>query len=73
MASNRIAKTGKAQSSILIWLNGGPSHIDMWDTKPNSSFKVQINKKFSRKINYVKLNIYPDGGISRFRIYGKIK
>ena len=23
------------------------------------------------KINYIKLNIFPDGGISRFRIFGK--
>ncbi|MBT5782762.1 MAG: hypothetical protein HOI03_06295, partial [Candidatus Marinimicrobia bacterium] len=26
----------------------------------------------SEKINYVKLNIFPDGGISRLRIFGKI-
>ncbi len=32
-------RTGKAESCILIWLNGGPSHIDTWDPKPNSSFK----------------------------------
>ena len=31
-------RTGKAESCILIWLNGGPSHIDTWDPKPNSSF-----------------------------------
>jgi hypothetical protein len=24
---------------ILFWLEGGPSHIDTWDPKPNSSFK----------------------------------
>ena len=23
------------------------------------------------KINHVKINIFPDGGISRFRIFGK--
>ena len=23
------------------------------------------------KINYIKINIYPDGGISRFKIFGK--
>ena len=32
-------RTGKAESCILIWLNGGPSQIDTWDPKPNSSFK----------------------------------
>ena len=30
---------------------------------------IMSNKKI---VNYVKLNIYPDGGISRFRIFGKI-
>ena len=29
----------KAESCILLWLEGGPSHIDTWDPKPNSSFK----------------------------------
>ena len=26
----------KAKSCILIWLDGGPSHLDMWDMKPNA-------------------------------------
>jgi uncharacterized protein (DUF1501 family) len=26
----------KAKSVILLWMNGGPSHIDTWDPKPNS-------------------------------------
>ena len=25
------------------------------------------------KINFIKINIFPDGGISRFRIFGKAK
>ena len=29
----------KATSVILFWLEGGPSHIDTWDPKSNSSFK----------------------------------
>jgi hypothetical protein len=29
----------KAQACILIWLEGGPSHTDMWDPTPESSFK----------------------------------
>ena len=41
--------------------------------KSDSSFKIKVLKKFYKKYNYIKLNIYPDGGISRFRIYGKIK
>src|SRR5881398_2077822 len=30
---------GKAQACILLWLEGGPSQMDTWDPKPNSSFK----------------------------------
>src|SRR6266508_4179364 len=32
-------KAAKAQACILIWLEGGPSHTDTWDPKPESSFK----------------------------------
>ena len=32
-------------------------------------FKNSLMKK--TKINYIKINIFPDGGISRFRIFGK--
>ena len=30
---------GKAQACILLWLEGGPSHVDTWDPKANSAFK----------------------------------
>jgi allantoicase len=33
-------------------------------------FKNNLMKK--DKINFIKINIFPDGGISRFRIYGKL-
>ena len=26
---------GKAKSVIMIFLQGGPSHLDLWDPKPN--------------------------------------
>ncbi|MBI1786242.1 MAG: DUF1501 domain-containing protein [Acidobacteria bacterium] len=38
-ASTQPAK-GKAQACILLWLEGGPSHVDTWDPKPNSNFKA---------------------------------
>ena len=38
--------------------------------KPNSSLKIYSSTHI-KKINYLKLNIYPDGGISRFRVIGK--
>ena len=31
---------GKAQSCILLWLEGGPSQMDTWDPKSNSAFKA---------------------------------
>ena len=33
------------------------------------TFKNSLMKK--EKINYIKINIFPDGGISRFKIFGK--
>ena len=46
----------KAQSCILLFLEGGPSQIDTWDPKPHSSFKpistavpdIQISELFPR-------------------------
>src|SRR6266852_2363452 len=38
-AKSEQAKSGQAQACILLWLNGGPSHVDTWDPKPNSHFK----------------------------------
>ena len=29
--------TGKRQNNVIIlWMRGGPSHIDMWDPKPHA-------------------------------------
>lgn len=33
-AAAAAAKTAKAKSVIVLWLNGGPSHIDTFDPKP---------------------------------------
>ena len=38
--------------------------------KPNAIHKFKITKSFP--INFAKLNIFPDGGVSRLRIFGKI-
>jgi uncharacterized protein (DUF1501 family) len=38
-ASEKAPAKAKANSVILFWLEGGPSHIDTWDPKANSSFK----------------------------------
>ncbi len=31
----------RAKSCILIWLDGGPSHLEMWDPKPQASEEVR--------------------------------
>ncbi|HUS06123.1 MAG TPA: DUF1501 domain-containing protein [Bryobacteraceae bacterium] len=38
-AASTAGAKGKAQSCILLWLEGGPSQVDTWDPKPNSAFK----------------------------------
>ena len=34
-------RTKAARSTILIWLSGGPSHIDLWDMKPNAPAEIR--------------------------------
>jgi hypothetical protein len=34
-------RTTKADACILIFLNGGPSHLDMWDMKPDAPKEVR--------------------------------
>ena len=45
--------------------------ITKTNLKPHHQLIVE-NKFKSQKFNLVKLNIYPDGGISRLRVFGKI-
>lgn len=35
------ANTRSADSCILVFLNGGPSHLDMWDMKPNAPVEIR--------------------------------
>jgi hypothetical protein len=39
-ADSAASSPAKAQSVILIWLEGGISHLDSWDLKGNSGFKA---------------------------------
>ena len=39
-AAGGLDNKSTAESCILLWLEGGPSHIDTWDPKPSSSFKA---------------------------------
>ena len=34
-------KQGTAKSVILVWLGGGPSHLDMWDLKPEAPEEIR--------------------------------
>ena len=39
--ANPPSPTGDKKSVILFWLSGGPSHIDMWDPKPDAPEDVR--------------------------------
>jgi hypothetical protein len=36
-----FAREGRAKSCILVWLNGGPSHLDMFDLKPDAPVEIR--------------------------------
>jgi hypothetical protein len=40
-ATAATAAPARAQACIFIFLEGGPSHIDMWDLKPNAPAEVR--------------------------------
>ncbi|MCY3758404.1 MAG: DUF1501 domain-containing protein, partial [Acidobacteria bacterium] len=39
LADSSRPNPAKAKACILVWLDGGPSQVDTWDPKPNSSFR----------------------------------
>ena len=50
--------------------------LDKTSFAPEQSLYEEDNRKLTfnskdENINYIKINIFPDGGISRFRIFGK--
>ncbi|MDB5344119.1 MAG: hypothetical protein JWP89_2496 [Schlesneria sp.] len=40
-ASNTTAGAGRGKSVIMIWMRGGPSHIDSFDMKPDAPTEVR--------------------------------
>ncbi len=38
---SRSAYQGKQHACVFIFLFGGPSHIDLWDMKPNAPTEVR--------------------------------
>src|SRR6185436_8011319 len=41
LRAGSAAPMAKAQSCILIWLDGGPSHLDTFDPKPEAPSEVR--------------------------------
>ena len=40
-ATAETAKPARAKSCIMLFLEGGPSHIDMWDLKPDAPAEIR--------------------------------
>ena len=36
---------GKAKSIIMVYLQGGPSHLDLWDPKPDAAENIRSTFK----------------------------
>src|SRR5439155_8853259 len=43
--AQRPTPNASADSVILIWLAGGPSHLDTWDLKPDAPLEIRGNFK----------------------------
>lgn len=41
LASAAGSTTGDRKAVILFWLSGGPSHLDMWDPKPDAPSEIR--------------------------------
>ncbi|MCA9156475.1 MAG: DUF1501 domain-containing protein, partial [Planctomycetales bacterium] len=40
-AADEARRSSRAKSCILIWLDGGPSHLDLFDPKPQAAVEVR--------------------------------
>src|SRR5215208_7215102 len=50
----KSATFGKAKSVILVYLQGGPSHLDLWDPKDNVPVNVKsVFKQIPTKVSGV--------------------
>ena len=41
LRANESAKASDRKAVILFWLSGGPSHLDMWDPKPDAPREIR--------------------------------
>ena len=48
---------GTATSVILVWLGGGPSHLDMWDLKPDAPEEIRgLFKPIATNVNGIQIS-----------------
>src|SRR5262245_41248535 len=48
-----FAQDGRAKSCILVWLNGGPSHLDMFDLKPEAPVEIRSEFRPAKSVDGV--------------------
>ena len=65
--------TKKSSSSIVSGSNKWKILMNKTMLKANKTHTFRNVLMKNDKINFIKINIFPDGGISRFRIFGKAK
>ena len=63
----------KSSSSIVNDSNKWKTLMNKTMLKANKTHTFRNVLMKNDKINFIKINIFPDGGISRFRIFGKAK
>ena len=63
----------KNSSSIVSGSNKWKTLMNKTTLKANKTHTFRNVLMKNDKINFIKINIFPDGGISRFRIFGKAK
>ncbi len=61
----------KSSPSIVKSSNKWKYLLNKVSLSPNKKHNFKNKLMKNNKINYIKINIFPDGGISRFRIFGK--
>ena len=59
-------------TSLIKNSNKWATLISNHKLKANSNIRIKNTKYLNKNFNFIKLNIYPDGGISRFRVFGKV-
>lgn len=73
-ASSSNKKSTKAKSAIFVYLPGGPSHIDMWDPKPDAP--KEIRGEFSARstnIPGIQINENFTGQAAMFQHFAAIR